>query len=202
MTKVLTVAKARKSPGSCGRCNKPIEVGAAYIWWAFFRSSKRVRCMTCPRPRQSELSGNEKLSMCYSAGESIEDALNAFRKDGELEDLRSAVEGAAETVREAAEAYRESASNIEEGFQHSTEKSDEMNEKADNLEGKADEIESAASSLEDFDEETETADAGLDIAEAVEDRAEKIKKIVEGKKLDWIEEQASNIDEFTDISPE
>lgn len=200
--RVTTVDKARKSPGSCGKCGKEIKVGDAYIWWAFFRSGRKVRCTTCPRPRQSELTGNEKLSQCLSAGESIEDAIFCFQKDHDIEDLRSAMEGAAEQVREAAEAYRESASNIEEGFQHTTSQSDEQNEKADNLESKADEIEQAASALEEFASDDAETDAEAEFDDKVEDRDEKIKKFIEDKKQDWIDEQSASADEFTDISPD
>lgn len=202
MARLTTVEKARTSPGKCGKCGKDIQKGDRYLWWQPFRSSKRVRCGTCPRPRQSETATNEKLSLCYAAGEAIEDAISSFRKDGALADLQSAMEGSAETVREASEAYREGASNIEEGFQHTTSQSDEMNEKADNLESKADEIEQAAGQLEEFDEESAKQDAEAEYEDNEPDRAEKVKKFVEDKKQDWIEEQAQNADEFTDISPD
>lgn len=202
MARVTTVDKARQSPGSCAKCGKVIKVGDPYIWWAFFRSGRRVRCTTCPRPRQSELTNNDKLSQCYAAAENISDAIDHFRDAHDIEDLRSALESAAEQVREAAEMYRESASNIEEGFQHTTSQSDELNEKADNLESKADEIDGAASALEEFDEEEANTDAEAEFDDKVENREEKVKKFVEDKKQDWIDEQATMADEFTDISPD
>lgn len=202
MARLTTVDKARQSPGNCGKCQKEIKKGDRYLWWKPFRSGKRMRCGTCPRPRPSEVATNDKVSMCLSAGESVEDAINLFRKNGEIEDLRSELESAAETVREAAEAYRESAQNIEDGFQHTTSQSDELNEKGDNLDSKADEIEQAASALEEFDEESTKQDAEAEYAANVPDREEKVKKFIEDKKQDWIEDQAQNADEFTDISPD
>lgn len=99
MARLTTVEKARTSPGKCGKCSKEIKKGDRYLWWQPFRSSKRVRCGTCPRPRPSETATNEKLSLCYAAGEAIEDAINIFRDNGDIEDLRSAMESAAEIGR-------------------------------------------------------------------------------------------------------
>jgi hypothetical protein len=152
MARVATVDKARKSPGKCGKCGQEIPAGAGYRHWSpGFRGGKRIRCLNCPTPRASETTGNDKLATCYGAGEAVEDALDAFQNDGDIEALRGAVEEAAGQVREAAEMYRESQQNIEDGFQHATSQSDELGEKADNLESKADEMESAASDLEEFE---------------------------------------------------
>lgn len=202
MARVKDVEKARTSPGNCGKCSKEIKKGEPYLWWKPFRSGKRLRCGTCPRPRPSETATNEKVSLCLSAGESVEDAINLFRKNEDLEDLRSALESAAETVREASEAYRESAQNIEDGFQHTTSQSEELAEKGDNLESKADEIDSAASALEDFDEAAAEEEAEAEYAKDEPDRDAKIQKFIEDKKQDWIDEQTSMADEFTDISPD
>jgi methyl-accepting chemotaxis protein len=201
MARLTTVEKARTSPGNCGKCGKEIQKGDKYLWWQPFRSSKRLRCGACPRPRPSETATNEKLAKCLEAGESIEDAINEFNKNYDIEDLRSAVESAAETVREAAEMYRESAQNIEDGFQHSTSQSDEYNEKADNLESKADEIESAANSLEEFDEEGAKTEAEEEAKEGGKD-GPTAEEILKDKKESWAEEQAQNVEEFTDISPD
>lgn len=213
MPRVNEVAKARKSPGSCGKCSKPIKKGSAYRWWKFrFGGGKRIRCTACPRPRQSELTNSDKLSRCYAAGEAIQDAIDAFWKDGDIEGLRSAMEGAAQELEEVAEEYRDSASAVENGMNNRMPICDELEEKADNLDGKAQEIEDAASSLEDFEEDEAKAAAEEEAGEAMADTegdkvdesalAAKVEEILQEKKKDWTEEQSSIAEEFTDLSPE
>lgn len=215
MPRVNSVVKARKSPGTCGKCGKKIPKGNPYIHWKFRFGGKRIRCTSCPRPRQSELTNSDKLSRCYAAGEAIGDAIEAFRKDGELEELRSALESAAEEIREVAEEYRDSASNVEEGMNGNRMPiCDELEEKADNLDGKADDIEQAAGGLEDFDEDQAEEEAETEAGEAMaEEEGDKVEKddsafdakvaeILKEKKDDWIEEQVAQVDEYTDISPE
>jgi hypothetical protein len=215
MPRVTSVEKARKSPGTCGKCSKVIKAGSSYIHWKFRYGGKRIRCSLCPRPRQSELTNSDKLSRCYAAGESIEDAIACFRKDFDIEDLRGALENAASECTEVADEYRDSASNVESGMNGNRMPiCDELEEKADNLESKASDIESAAGQLEEFDEdqakeEAET-EAGEAIAEEGGDKAEKddnafdakVQEILKEKKDDWAEEQISLVEEFTDISPE
>jgi len=178
--RVHTVKKCRKSPGKCGRCSKEIKKGDGYQWWKFRYGGKRVRCLECPRPRYSELISSGKLSAIEAARESIQDAIEAFRGDHDIESLRSALETAAEDVRQVAEEYRESAQNIEDGFGHSTQQSDELNERGDAVEAGADQIESAAGELEDFDEEGEEGET----EEAKEERKEA-----------WVEEQTNKAEE-------
>lgn len=210
MPKVISVVKARKSPGTCGKCAKPIKEGTSYVWWKFRYGGKRVRCTTCPRPRQSELTNSDKLSRCYAAGEGISDAIDQFHKDGDIEDLRSALESAAQDIREVAEEYRESASNVENGMNGNRMPiCDELEEKADNLDSKADEIEQAAGSLEDFDEDQAKEEAEEEAGEEIKEGEKtddafdtKVEEILKSKKEDWIEEQVSGVEEFTDISPE
>lgn len=203
MPRVNTVKKARKSPGACGKCQKKIAKGAGYRWWKFRYGGKHRRCLACPPPRASELTSSDKLSRVYGAGESIEDAIGAFRKDHEIEALKTACEEAASELREVAEEYRESAQNIEDGLNVRTQQCDELEEKADNIESKADEIEQAAGDLEEFDEDAaeEEAEGELDEFEEGE-REEKLKKLIEEKKDEWTDEQASKVEEFTDIDVE
>lgn len=216
MPRVKTVNKARKSPGSCSKCGKKLEAGQSYRWWKFRYGGKRFRCTNAAcSPRQSDLTTSDKLSRCYAAGESIEDAISEFQKNFDLEDLRGAMEGAAGELREVAEEYRESASNVESGMNGNRMPiCDELEEKADNLDSKADEIESAASELEDFDEDRakEEAEADLEAEQGVvegeaaeqsdDDRETEIKKLIDEKKEEWVEEQAAKAEEFTDLSPE
>lgn len=212
MPRVNDIAKARKSPGACGRCSKPIKAGVGYLWWKFRFGGKRVRCKNCPRPRQSELTNSDKLSRCYAAGEAIQDAIDAFWKDGEIESLRSAMESAAEELQEVSEEYRDSASAVEDGMNNRMPICDELEEKADNLDGKAQEIEDAASHLEDFEEDAAKVEAEEEASEEMADTegdkvdesayAAKVEEILQAKKKDWTETQAEIAEEFTDLSPE
>jgi len=221
MPRVNQVKKAQKSPGKCLKCDRQIKKGDPYIFWKFRYGGKRIRCGQCPRPRQSELTSSDKLSRCYAAGESIGDAIATFRDGGDLEDLKDVLDGSAGEIREVADEYRDSASNVESGMNGNRMPiCDELEEKADNLESKADEIESASSDLEEFDEEE--AKDGIDEEELaaeidgweeakdksafIEEHRARIDELKEGevKKLreDWIEDQASKVEEYTDISPE
>lgn len=204
MPRVIAVDKARKSPGTCGKCGKEIDKGTSYIWWKFRYGGKRIRCKNCPRPRQSELTNSDKLSRCYAAGEGIEDAIDSFRKNYDVEDLRQAMEDAAAEIMEVAEEYRDSASNVESGMNGNRMPiCDELEEKADNLEGKASDLESAASELEEFDEDQVKEDAESELEDVkADEREEKLKEIVQEKKDEWADEQIEKAEEFTDISPE
>jgi peptidoglycan hydrolase CwlO-like protein len=150
MARVNTVEKSLKSPGTCGKCNKQICKGEGYRWWAFRYGGggKRVRCLDAScRPRQSELTQSDKLSRVYSVSEAMEDAIEAFREDKAVEDLKSALTDGAEQLREVAQEYRDSAESIESGMNNRMPVCDELEEKADVLEGVADEMESAESNL-------------------------------------------------------
>lgn len=72
------VAKARKPQGKCSKCQDPINVGDAYLYWQpMFRSNyKVVRCRkyAC-QPKQSELE-TSNVSTIYAAIESAEDTIN------------------------------------------------------------------------------------------------------------------------------
>lgn len=215
MPRVNTVKKARKSPGACGKCSKPIKAGAPYIHWKFRYGGKRIRCSTCPRPRQSELTNSDKLSRVYAAGEAVGDAIDAFRKDLDEEGLRSALESAAEELREVAEEYRESSSNVESGMNGNRMPiCDELDEKADNLDAKADELEDAAGAITEFDEDAAQEEADLEAGEAIaeesEDKAKtddsdfdaKVEEIMRKKKDEWADEQVQDAENLTDLSPE
>jgi DNA repair exonuclease SbcCD ATPase subunit len=213
MPRVTTVQRAKKSPGSCSKCQKAIKTSDSYRWWKPRYGRKHVRCVqpACA-PRASDLTSSDKLSRVYGAGESIEDAIEQFRKDKEIEALKGVLEDAAQELNEVAEEYRESASNIESGFNgNRMPMCDELEEKADNLESKAEEIESAAGDLEDFDEdgakEEAEAEAESELDEFAEgEREEKLEELVEKKvkekKDEWVEDQASKVEEFTDLDPD
>lgn len=176
MSRVNTVAKARKSPGKCGMCGKEIPAGAGYRYWKFRYGGKHLRCMNCPPPKTSELTSNAKISSLLAAQEYAEEAIDKWEKDpGDAESLTSILEECAGSIREVAEEFRESAQAIEDGFQHETEMSAEMNDKGENLDSAADELESTQ--IEDFEEEGEEG-------ETEEQKAE--------RKREWAEEQAEN----------
>jgi hypothetical protein len=191
MPRVTTVQHARKSGHSCGKCNKPIKKGDTYKWWKPRYGGKHFRCVeSACAPRASDLTSSDKLSRVYGAGESIEDAIADFRKDKDIEALKLALSDAAQELNDVAQEYRDSASNIENGFNgNRVPMCDELEEKADNLESKAGDIESV--DLEDFDEDAAKAEA--------EDEAE---ALIEKKRDEWVEEQASKAEEFTDLDPE
>ena len=185
MAQVHHVQKARKSPGPCQKCGAKIRKGHSYKWWKFRYGGKRIRCdaETCS-PRPSEyVTSSDKLSRCMGAGEMVEGAIAAFKKDLNLAKLVEEVESAAEEVREVAGEYQESSENMESGLGHETEQSEELAEKSQNLESKADEIEQAAGELRAFEDWKKT----------VSD--ESLKKL-------WVQEIEADLQEYTDIDPE
>lgn len=148
--KVSTVQKARKSPGSCGKCKTPIEIGMPYRWWAAFRGPKQIACMkdTCT-PTQADLTGSDKLARLYAAQEAARVEI-AEAEDAEA--VTSALETCVEVAREVGDEYREAADAFG-GNGPSA-------ERADNVEAWADELENAAGADE-FDED-QSRDEGRD----------------------------------------
>ena len=162
MARVQTVEKSLKSPGACGKCNTIIAKGQPYRWFKFRYGGggKRVRCTAAAcAPRPSELTGSDKLSRVYAVGESVSDALEAFRESYDLDDLKSALTDGAEQLREVAGEYRESAENMESGMNgNRMPMCDELEEKADHLEGVADELDSAEANLPERDEDEDSVE--------------------------------------------
>lgn len=206
--RVNAVKRCRKSPGSCGKCGRKISKRDPYRFWKFRFGGRRVRCMEARcSPRASDLTNSDKLSRVYAVGETIEDAIEAFRKDFDVEALKGACGGAAEELREVAGEYRESAESVESGMNGNRMPiCDELEEKADNLESKADEIDQAAGDLEEFDEEAAEEEAEAEVDEAEEkddeiiDNVETRRKMLVGeKKKEWAEEQVSGVEDFTSI---
>lgn len=144
MPRVVRVAKAQKTQGTCESCSKPIEKGSAYKWVKARYGPKRNRHDACPNWKASELTGSDKLSTIFAAQE----AFHEGKPYASPEDYAQALRDAAESIREAAEAYRESAQNMEDGFGHETSTSQELSEKGDEVESWADEIDSAADTVE------------------------------------------------------
>jgi hypothetical protein len=180
MPRVNRVKKARKDQGSCSRCNCTIKRGDGYVWWQFRFGTKNVRCSKSECfPRASELTQSEKLSRVYAQQENVEDAIAAFRDEGDLDNLNASVESAKDELQEVADEYRESADNIRENFPDSP-TADECEEKAENLESVISDIEGF--SPDEFDHDADD-----------EDRDE------DEQRNDWIEEVVSEL-EAIDIS--
>lgn len=151
--KIYTVKAARKA-ATCARCQQPIKVGQGYIWWQFYGDRKETkRCLRCPRPRLSELTGSDKKARLYAAQEMIEDAISSADSTPDTIDefdmsaLGQVLRDAAEQVREVGEEYRQSAENIEEHFQGSS-TADDCNTWADECESWADALEQGADAVD------------------------------------------------------
>lgn len=151
MPRVNYVTKARKDQGACGRCRKPIPVGAPYKYIEFRYGGRHVRCDSCTF-RPSEMT-QSKLSSALAAREDAEDAISEW--DGEdIEDLRTALDDCATAIKDCGQEYRDSADTINQTAEGSSVAAD-CEEKADALEGWGDEIESAKDNLEDWDGDEE-----------------------------------------------
>lgn len=227
MARVNTVSKSLKAQGECGKCRKEIKKGDGYRWWQFRfgGGGKCVRCLapTC-RPRQSELTGSDKLSRVYAVGESVEDAISAFREDKDVDSLKTALTDGAEQLREVAQEYRDSSESIESGMNNRMPACDELEEKADSLESTADEMESAEANLaeregEDEEEATDdeivklldedhAKDGGLDahiealLEKEVEHYADKSQvakdELYDAKQAELVEEKRDSLKEDSD----
>jgi hypothetical protein len=95
MPRVNTVAKARKSPGTCSKCGSVIAKGAAYLWWKFMRGAKYVRCENC-RPSRSDLTRSDYYSTVYA----IQDAAIEGDSPEDLESARDSIVSDLENLRD------------------------------------------------------------------------------------------------------
>lgn len=96
------VKSARKSPGLCGKCRKPIERGESYLFWSPYRSGRQLRHDTpsC-QPAPDELESNEKRAAALRAQAHIDDARNAEEAPHEAAaSIRAAIDEA-ETIIDA-----------------------------------------------------------------------------------------------------
>lgn len=141
MPRVNTVKKARKSPGTCGKCGCKIEVGQPYKHWSFritsgksYISSKRIRCMKtecAPKPSdltQSEFWGavndlkdegfpGDSFSDLQSARDDIAGRLNelADEQQGKLDGMPEGLQqgSTGELIQERISALQDAASELE-----------------------------------------------------------------------------------------
>ncbi len=111
--RVITVKKARKAQGNCGRCSDPIGVGDSYRHWSFRYGGTQRRCVkpSCS-PRQSELTQNDVLVMAYQLGE------EHFDLTDNIEDFDDQVTEVADAIQEILDVIEEKMINIEDGFGH------------------------------------------------------------------------------------
>lgn len=129
MPKVHHVKAARKADPQCG-----IQVGDEYYWWEF-RHGGTHKSKTPPRPSQLTQS---KMSSAYAAMEALEDVLAGATCP---EDIKSALDDAAQGLRDVAGEYEESYDSMPEGLQNGPagesiqEKIEWLNSCADELDG-------------------------------------------------------------------
>lgn len=205
MARVTTVEKARKAPGSCGRCGTTIKVGQAYKHWSFRYGGKRIRC-TAPAcaPRSSDLTNNEKLSTLYAYGENFEDAISEWDQEN-ADDLRAICDEYADGVQEVVDMYNESADAIEEGFGHETFASEEQREGADELDSFKGEIENARDEIDEFDEDAAREEAEEELLSDQEGQGEvdedEVKRLIEDKRSEWAAEQLAKVEDLVSQCP-
>jgi hypothetical protein len=170
MPKINTVEHARVET-KCSKCGDVIKAaivgktesgknarvpGDSYIWIQKKNGPKVARCSkpAC-RFKPSDLTSSDKLSRVYSAREEAEENIVAWGGDpeepGDVDELKTILETAAETIREVGEEYTESADNMENAFPGGSPTIDDCREKADSLESWAGELEGV--DFEDFDGE-------------------------------------------------
>jgi len=113
MARVTRVKAARKPVGSCGVCQKQILKGDSYLWWAFYRSPKKIRCTDHP-PKPSETTGSETEQMMLAIQEEFE-TTEVPTNEEDLETIQSDI---SEAIQEILDLIEEKMSNIEDGFGH------------------------------------------------------------------------------------
>lgn len=133
-------------------------LGDSYIWIKFNRGPKKIRCAqpSCTF-RASDMTTSDKLARAYGAQEQAEDEISTWGGTADdpasTDDLKQALDTAAEEIREVAGEYGESADSLEQTFTGGSPTIDECREKQENLESWADELESV--SFEEWDEDAE-----------------------------------------------
>lgn len=192
MARLNHVQKARKSPGSCGRCSTVIAAGDPYYWWKNRAPGQRsgVRRLRCEahRPRPSEMMPGRRGQLA-AIQEEVSDSLGQLTVSvdetgqgdtPDVADFETIAESAADALQEIADEIEEGAQNIEDGFGHETEQSSGMREKAETLSGLADDLRGLS-----YDEAPE-----IEEDEDHEDYASRLEA--------WLEEQGNQITEKTD----
>lgn len=199
-----SVFAARKGKTlTCEGCRKPIEKGTRY---AHFKVGFRSRFVHtyhagCPIRDSSRESG--KMAGIYSGTENAQDAINAAVWMGDpeafLDEIKSALESAADDWRSVGDEYREAAEASPTGYVFGV----DYNEAADSIDSVADELGSwepdddepnieHEDHADDEDDERTGNQAGDcdECTSATEDWVESTRQSA----IDWIDEQQSNIE--------
>jgi hypothetical protein len=161
------VKSARKAQGKCGGCEKTISKGKPYVWWTIgFRARfKHKRCGDCKVPPPSARESNSSVSMLLAAGEGLADALAAALTP---DDVKAAVDAAAEGVRDAISDWEEKKENLEQAFPNGSPAIEEIEEHLSNAESLAEALESFEVEEADEPEEGEEKEEDADIEAARE----------------------------------
>lgn len=144
--------KGKQKPyEKCEVCGKEIEPGMPYKWVepkiSPTYSVRHVRCHDCPTWQPWELSNAlwARIAQIQSEAQGVDTS--------DPDEVRSALETAADQIEELASEKRDGASNIEEGFGHPTSLSEELEATADALEQWANEVREKAGEIEEAVEE-------------------------------------------------
>ena len=140
MPKLHFVKKARKAIRDSG-----IRKGDSYYWWKFRRGGKRV---SKTRPRRSQLTQSEFYAAMYDAEDDVADAIDVFRKGGELANLAAALDEASSTISDLASECEDKASNLESAFPNGCPSLELLQTRAEQATNIADELENAANNID------------------------------------------------------
>lgn len=92
------VTRARKSPGTCGRCGAVINIGDGYYYWKFRFGRRQIRCLDhAPAPWERE--SNSKRQDLMRASDAFAACQNADAPEDAAASLREAI-GYVESARD------------------------------------------------------------------------------------------------------
>lgn len=154
IAKINHVQAARKTQGTCGKCQTPINIGDPYRWYkvGFRARFKHVRCTSSAcMPRPSELESS-RISEVYAAQEDAQDRIEGAETVAEMNEAISDLQDAIEQL---AEEYRDASEN-EDGVVFNT----TAEEYADILDG---------NSLDEVDEDLDIEDAREEALQIIND---------------------------------
>lgn len=98
----------------CGVCHRQIVKGEEYRFWQPRHGPRFTRCLTCPPPARSMLTGSEILSMAWDIADDPVDVPD----DATLEDVESMRDDFAERIQEVVDLIQEKLDAIESGMGH------------------------------------------------------------------------------------
>lgn len=143
MARLNVVQSARKSPGTCGKCQKVIQPGEKYIWWKFRQLGKRVRCADHP-PEAWERESNSKRQDMMQAEEAyslVESSETAEEAAGHLRDAIGFVESVKEQLESAIDGWESAQMTSHEMYQTFCDDRDSLGDWIDQAETWADDLE-------------------------------------------------------------